>query len=126
VPFSDPIADGPVISAPRSAPALGTTLSRILELCASLRREEARRSSCSLFQPISSSRRGGLRGARAASGVEGVLVTDLPPRRVRPARRARGASVDRIGLVAPTSTGARIDSIAAATSGFLYYISRAG
>jgi tryptophan synthase alpha chain len=54
-------------------------------------------------------------------------VTDLPPEEAAELHAVlAGRGIDRIGLVAPTSSGARIDTIAAASSGFLYYISRTG
>lgn len=129
VPFSDPIADGPVNQrAAERALRSGTTLSRILDLCAALRSEDGPPIVLfTYFNPIHRLGVAAFAERAAASGVEGVLVTDLPPEEggdLHAALAARG--VDRIGLVAPTSTAGRIDSIAAATSGFLYYISRTG
>jgi tryptophan synthase alpha chain len=129
VPFSDPIADGPVNQrAAERALRSGTTLARILDLCAALRKEDGPPIVLfTYFNPIHRLGVAAFAERAAASGVAGVLVTDLPPEEggeLHAALAARG--VDRIGLVAPTSTGARIDSIAAATSGFLYYISRTG
>jgi tryptophan synthase alpha chain len=129
VPFSDPIADGPVNQrAAERALRSGTTLTRILDLCTTLRAEDGPPIVLfTYFNPIHRMGVVSFAERAAASGIEGVLVTDLPPEEggeLHGALAARG--IDRIGLVAPTSTGARIDAIVAATSGFLYYISRTG
>jgi tryptophan synthase alpha chain len=130
VPFSDPIADGPVNQrAGVRALAAGTRLSGILELIA--RQRDQLGVPIVLFtyyNPVYA--RGVERFAEqaAASGVDGVLCVDLPPeeaiRELLPALRERG--VDSICLLAPTSTRDRIGLAAAASSGFLYYVSRTG
>jgi tryptophan synthase alpha chain len=129
VPFSDPIADGPVNQrAAERALRSGTTLSGILDLCAALRRQGGPPIVLfTYFNPIHRLGTAAFAERAAAAGVEGVLVTDLPPEEgieLHAVLAARG--IDRIGLVAPTSTEARIDAIVAAASGFLYYISRTG
>jgi tryptophan synthase alpha chain len=130
VPFSDPIADGPVNQrAATRALAAGTHLSGILELIA--RHRDQLGVPVVLFtyyNPLFA--RGIERFAEqaAASGVDGVLCVDLPPeeasRDLVPALRGRG--VDTIFLVAPTSTRDRVARVAAASSGFVYYVSRTG
>jgi tryptophan synthase alpha chain len=130
VPFSDPIADGPVNQrAATRALAAGTHLSGILELVA--RHRDQLGVPVVLFtyyNPLFA--RGIERFAEqaAASGVDGVLCVDLPPeeasRDLVPALRGRG--VDTIFLVAPTSTRDRVARVAAASSGFVYYVSRTG
>ena len=130
LPFSDPIADGPVNQrAANRALAAGTTLSGVLELIA------ARRKSLGVpivlftyFNPLHA--RGLERFAEqaAGSGVDGVLCVDLPPeeggRELVPLLDAQG--IDSIYLLAPTSTKERIRRAAEASSGFLYYVSRTG
>ncbi len=130
VPFSDPIADGPVNqrSAKRSLEA-GTTLSGLLDLVA---RHRSRSSVpvvlFSYFNPILA--RGIENFVRQASdsGLDGVLCVDLPPseasRELTPALRDR--SIDSIFLLSPTSTKDRVTQVAEAASGFVYYVSRTG
>jgi tryptophan synthase alpha chain len=130
VPFSDPIADGPVNQrAAMRALAAGAGLSGILELIA--RQRDQLGVPIVLFtyyNPIHA--RGLERFAEqaAASGVDGVLCVDLPPEEAEndlvPVLRERG--VDTIFLLAPTSTRDRIARVAAASSGFVYYVSRTG
>src|SRR4029077_12443974 len=130
VPFSDPIADGPVNqrAAVRSL-AAGTKMSGILQLVARHRdRIGVPIVLFTYFNPILA--RGVERFAEqaAASGVDGVLCVDLPPeegeKELVPALREHGA--DAIFLLAPTSTKERIDRVGAASSGFVYYVSRTG
>ncbi|HXO21609.1 MAG TPA: tryptophan synthase subunit alpha [Thermoanaerobaculia bacterium] len=130
VPFSDPIADGPVNQrAATRALAAGTKLSGILQLVARHRdRLGVPIVLFTYFNPLLA--RGVERFAEqaAASGVDGVLCVDLPPeegeRCLVPALRRQG--VDAIYLLAPTSTRERINRVAAAASGFVYYVSRTG
>jgi tryptophan synthase alpha chain len=129
VPFSDPMADGPVLqrSAARAL-ATGTTLPRILELVAKLRAE--------LPQPIvlfgyynPFFRYGVERIATdaAAAGADGFLCVDLPPEEAADLRTAaNGAGLDLIALLAPTTPPARIRTVARAASGFLYFVSVLG
>lgn len=129
VPFSDPLADGPVIQrATERALASGTTLEGVLDLLAGLRT----RLTCPLvvFSYANPILRTGLNTflARAsAAGVDGLLVLDLPPEEstsVRPSVQAAG--IDTIFLLSPTTTTERIRMAASLGSGFLYGISRLG
>lgn len=130
LPFSDPIADGPVNQrAAYRALAAGTTLSGVLEMIAARRRRvEVPIVLFTYFNPLHA--RGLERFAEqaAGSGVDGVLCVDLPPeegeRELVPFLDAQG--IDSIYLLAPTSTQERIRRAAAASSGFLYYVSRTG
>ncbi|MBV8202992.1 MAG: tryptophan synthase subunit alpha [Acidobacteria bacterium] len=130
VPFSDPIADGPVNQrAAMRALAAGSGLSGILELIARQRDELGVPIVLfTYYNPLYA--RGLERFAEqaAASGVDGVLCVDLPPeeasRELLPVLRERG--VDTIFLLAPTSTRERIARVAHASSGFVYYVSRTG
>jgi tryptophan synthase alpha chain len=130
VPWSDPIADGPVNqrAAMRSL-AAGTGLSGILELIA--RQRDQLGVPIVLFtyyNPLYARGLDRFAEQAAASGVDGVLCVDLPPeeagRELLPVLRERG--VDTIFLLAPTSTRERIARVAAASSGFVYYVSRTG
>ncbi len=130
VPFSDPIADGPVNQrAANRALAAGTKLSGILQMIARLRDKVGVPIVLfTYFNPILA--RGVDRFAEqaAASGVDGVLCVDLPPEEgeheLVPALRRYG--VDAVFLLAPTSTRERVNRVAAASSGFVYYVSRTG
>jgi len=129
VPFSDPLADGPVIQrATERALAAGTTLSGVLDLLQSIRGEiSAPVVIFSYANPIL--RLGAERFADRArdAGVDGVLVLDLPIEEAdefRTMLAARG--IDTILLLSPTTTDDRLRRAAALGSGFLYAISRLG
>ena len=129
VPFSDPVADGPVIQrSSERALRRGTTLADVLETVRSLRRESEL--PVLLFGYFNPFLRYGLdrlaRDAKAA-GVDGVLVTDLPPEEAGDwLREARAHDLDTVFLAAPTSPDARLRSVAAASRGFVYAVSRTG
>lgn len=129
IPFSDPIADGPVIqqSSQRSL-AAGTTVSAVLECVERIRRlSEVPLVAMTYLNPIE--RYGLERFARdaAAAGLDGVLVTDLPPEEARGwITAAHAVTLDTIFLVAPTSTLARLRMAARLSTGFLYCVSRLG
>jgi tryptophan synthase alpha chain len=129
VPFSDPLADGPVIQrATERALASGTTLAGVLAMVGRLR--TGLRAPVVIFSyanPIL--RRGAERFAdeARAAGVDGVLVLDLPIEEAddfRALLASRG--IDTILLLSPTTTDARLRRAAALGSGFLYAISRLG
>jgi tryptophan synthase alpha chain len=131
VPFSDPLADGPVIErASQRAVRNGVTLAHVLQLAAEIReqRPSAGLVLFSYFNPIV---RYGLekfcRDAKQA-GADGVLVTDMTVEEAEGGylASARAAGLDTIFLAAPTSTDARLERIAAASRGFVYAISRTG
>ena len=129
IPFSEPLADGPVIQrATERALAAGSTASRVLDLVGQLR--TAIRAPIVLFSYANPILRMGtdLFADRAkAAGVDGVLVLDLPIEEAdgfRDAMASRG--IDTIFLLSPTTTDARIRAAAQLGSGFLYGISRLG
>ena len=129
VPFSDPLADGPVIQrATERALASGTTLTGVLEMVRSLRGEV--RAPIVIFSyanPIL--RLGAERFADLASeaGVDGVLVLDLPIEEADEFRGLLGSrGIDTILLLSPTTTDERLGQAAQLGSGFLYAISRLG
>ncbi|HZI67751.1 MAG TPA: tryptophan synthase subunit alpha [Thermoanaerobaculia bacterium] len=129
VPFSDPIADGPVLqrSAERSL-AAGTNLPAVWRLARAIRRESA--TPLVLFSYLNPLLRRGLERSAAeakAAGFDAVLVTDLPPEEageIQPLLRS--AFLDTVFLVSPTSSVERMRSAARLSSGFLYVVSRAG
>ena len=129
VPFSDPLADGPVIQrAGARALAAGTTLARVMELCATLRAEV--KLPLVLFTYYNPVLAFGLKSfARTAvdAGADGVIVPDLPHEEAGPLRaEADPAGLDLIYLVAPTSTPARAKTIARQSRGFIYVVSLTG
>ncbi len=129
VPFSDPLADGPVIQrASERALASGTTLRKTLDMIAASRaRIHAPIVLFTYVNPIFKFGEEAFVRAAADAGVDGVLMLDLP---VEEAGSFRGwlaaASIDPIFLLSPTTTDARIKASSALGSGFLYLISRLG
>lgn len=129
VPFSDPLADGPVIQrAAERAIAAGATLGRIIELIARERRHiRAPIVVFSYANPILRMGAGPFVARAADAGVDGVLVLDLPVDEAGALQAdlaARG--LDMIFLLSPTSTDDRIRAAARLGRGFLYAISRLG
>lgn len=129
VPFSDPIADGPVIQrACQRALRRRIGVGDVLRIIARARKQtEVPIVLFSYFNPLL--RFGLERSAAEASraGVDGVLVTDLPVQEAGPlAGSLAAAQLDPIFLVAPTSSDARLRLTAARAQGFIYAVSRAG
>lgn len=129
IPFSDPLADGPVIQqASHRALASGATIPRILEIVREIRRHCGKPLVLmGYYNPVY--RYGIARFVLEASeaGVNGVIVPDLPYEESGPLRdAAQEAGVDLIPLVAPTTTGRRLEKIAAAARGFIYCVSVTG
>jgi tryptophan synthase alpha chain len=130
VPFSDPVADGPVNqrAAVRALEA-GTTLSGIFRMVAEVREElTVPLVLFSYFNPIHARGLEAFAEQAAASGIDGLICVDLPPEEAEdeliPAMRRQG--VDTVFLLAPTSSRQRIKKVAAASTGFVYYVSRTG
>jgi len=130
VPFSDPVADGPVIQrASERALRHGTTLAQVLTLAAELR-QHAQSTGLIVFSYLNPILRMGLekfcKVARAA-GVDGALVTDLPVEEAGEyLRDMRAHDLAPVFLAAPTSTDERLKRIAQASQGFVYAVSRTG
>jgi tryptophan synthase alpha chain len=129
VPFSDPLADGPVIQrATERALAAGTTLPRVLDLVERVR--PSVRAPIVIFTYANPVLRMGAQAfadrARGA-GVDGVLVLDLPMEEAGDFQGIMGdGGIDTIFLLSPTTTDARIRMAARLGRGFLYAISRLG
>jgi tryptophan synthase alpha chain len=129
VPFSDPLADGPVIQrASERALASGTTLRGVLKTIKSVRaRITAPIVLFTYANPILRMGEEAFVTAAADAGIDGVLVLDLPVEEAEPFRaRLVGAGLDPIFLLSPTTSDARIKESAALGRGFLYVISRLG
>jgi|SRR5579863_2615587 len=130
VPFSDPVADGPVIQrASQRALQRGTTLTDVLKLAAEVR-QHAQSTGLVIFSYFNPILRMGLekfcRVVRHA-GVDGVLITDLPVEEADDYRREmRKNQLAPVFLAAPTSTDERLKRIAEASGGFVYAVSRTG
>ena len=129
VPFSDPLADGPTIqAASEKALANGVSPAVVLKQVRRLRRKiTLPLALMTYYNPVL--RYGLRRFCRdcRSSGVDGLIVPDLPPEEagdlVRP---ARAAGIDTIFLAAPTSPRERLRRVARASTGFIYYVSLTG
>ncbi len=129
VPFSDPLADGPVIQrASERALRQGTTLDQVLKLAADLRqRSQAGLIIFSYVNPVLRMGLGKFCAAAERAGVDGALITDLPLEEAGDYLRQMGRrGLAAVFLAAPTSTSTRLRLIARASSGFIYAISRTG
>ena len=130
VPFSDPLADGPVIQrASERALKHGTSLQHVLTLASEIR-EHSQSVGLVIFSYLNPILRMGLakfcQVARLA-GVDGTLITDLPIEEAAEyLREARKNDLATIFLAAPTSTDQRLQLIAKVSTGFIYAISRTG
>ena len=129
VPFSDPVADGPVIQrASQRALERGTRLADVLELAREIRSQSD--AGLIIFSYLNPVLRFGLEHFAAAAkdcGADGALITDLTVEEADEyldAMRARNLAT--VFLAAPTSTDARLRRIAQASSGFVYAVSRTG
>jgi tryptophan synthase alpha chain len=129
VPFSDPLADGPVIQrASERALAAGTTLTGVLDLIRDIRRESpVPLVVFSYFNPVLQMGLETFAERAQSAGADGVLITDLTPEDSTDYHRAlRARGLDTIFLAAPTTGNSRMRRIADASCGFLYVISRTG
>jgi tryptophan synthase alpha chain len=134
VPFSDPMADGPVIQkASERALARGIGMAEVLGAVRDFRRSDSRTPVVLMGYANPVERYDQRRGAGAfvrdaqAAGVDGVLVVDYPPEECAAfAAALRSAGLDAIFLLAPTSTDARMAAVGRIASGYVYYVSLKG
>ena len=129
VPFSDPVADGPVIQrASERALRNRVSLEGVLKLAAEIRRESD--AGLIVFTYLNPILRMGLEkfaSAAADAGVDGALVTDLPVEEADEyLRHMRKRKLNTVFLAAPTSTDERLKRIAEVSTGFVYAVSRTG
>ncbi len=130
VPFSDPMADGPVIQrSSERALDRGVDTSYVFDCVRQFRENDAATPVVLMgyLNPIEM--RGIARYAREAiaAGVDGVLLVDLPPEEAEPVRNAFTAEgLDLISLASPTTSAPRLARLAATSQGYLYYVSFAG
>lgn len=129
VPFSDPIADGPVIqrAADRALKA-GITMRKVLDIAAAIRNES--QIPLLLFTYLNPALRYGFQqlGRDAAqAGIDGCLLTDLSVEEAEPyVEGVRAHNLDTVFLAAPTSTDRRLELVSKYSSGFVYLVSRTG
>jgi tryptophan synthase alpha chain len=130
VPFSDPMADGPVIQrAGERALKHGVGLGDVLKLVSEFRKSDAATPIVLMgyANPVEAMGTEKFIGAARAAGVDGVIVVDYPPEECEPfAALAKKAGIDPIFLLAPTSTDKRIEQVARVGGGYLYYVSLRG
>ena len=130
VPFSDPMADGPVIQrAAERAIRNGVGLKDTIEMVAEFRKTDTSTPVVLMGYANPIERMGRIAFARAAQAarVDGVLIVDYPPEEaVESSAELKSAGIDPIFLVTPTTTEQRIAAIAAQAAGYLYYVSLRG
>ena len=130
IPFSDPMADGPVIQrASERALAKGVTLATCLQMVATFRAQDQKTPVVLMgyANPIERMGIGNFAQVAQSVGVDGVLVVDYPPEECQEfARQLKAHQIDPIFLLAPTSTKKRIDHVAQMASGYIYYVSLKG
>jgi tryptophan synthase alpha chain len=130
VPFSDPMADGPVIQrAGERALKHGVGLTNVLAMVADFRKADSSTPVVLMgyANPVEAMGTEKFIGAARAAGVDGVIVVDYPPEECEPfAALAKKAGIDPIFLLAPTSTDKRIEQVGRVGGGYLYYVSLRG
>jgi tryptophan synthase alpha chain len=130
MPFSDPMADGPVIQrSSERALKHGVGLKDVLAYVAEFRKKDTTTPIVLMGYANPIERMGHAMFVRAAAeaGVDGVLIVDYPPEESEAWLKAlAGSSIDPIFLLSPTSTDARIDLVAKVARGYIYYVSLKG
>ena len=134
VPFSDPMADGPVIQkAGEHALALGVGTRQVLEMVRQFRRDNAKTPVVLMGYANPVERYDLVHGKdafirdAAAAGVDGMLIVDYPPEECEEfAAKLKAHGMDLIFLLAPTSTDERMQQVARVASGYVYYVSLKG
>src|SRR6478609_1265357 len=134
VPFSDPMADGPVIQqAGEAALALGVGMKQVLAMVADFRATDDATPVVLMGYANPVERYDGVHGKgafirdAAAAGVDGLLVVDYPPEECEDfAAALKAHGIDLIFLLAPTSTDARMAQVGRIASGYVYYVSLKG
>jgi tryptophan synthase alpha chain len=130
VPFSDPMADGPVVQrSGERALKNGVSLSDVLKLAGEFRTKDSQTPLVLMgyANPIEAMGVDRFVREAKAAGVDGVIVVDYPPEECAEfAELARRNGIDPIFMLAPTSTDERIRQVAAVASGYIYYVSLRG
>jgi tryptophan synthase alpha chain len=134
VPFSDPMADGPVIQkAGEKALAAGIGLAQVLQMVRSFRAQDTSTPVVLMgyANPVEryelTHGKNSFARDAAGAGVDGVLIVDYPPEECEAfAAQLKSSGLDLIFLLAPTSTDQRIQQVARIASGYVYYVSLKG
>ncbi|WP_017931554.1 tryptophan synthase subunit alpha [Robiginitomaculum antarcticum] len=130
IPFTDPMADGPVIEeAGIRARKSGTTLKTILDMAADFRRTNSDTPIILMgyFNPIHQMGEAEFAKAAHKAGVDGAIIVDLPPEEDAPLRKAfEPHDLALIRLATPTTDAARLPDVVRGTKGFVYYVSMTG
>jgi tryptophan synthase alpha chain len=129
VPFSDPLADGPIIQrASQRALQGGTTPRKILRMVSELRGDvDVPLVLLTYYNPVFRYGEEAFVADALDAGVDGIIVPDLPPEEAQTlSDLTADTPLDMIFLAAPTSTSARLALISEASRGFIYYVSRLG
>jgi len=130
VPFSDPMADGPVIQAAcERALKHHVTLHQVLDMVREFRQQDVSTPVVLMgyLNPVEVWGYADFAGAAAEAGVDGVLTVDLPPEEAGDFTAAmQAAGIDSIFLLAPTSDESRMRKVSEVASGFIYYVSFKG
>jgi tryptophan synthase alpha chain len=130
VPFSDPMADGPVIQrSGERALKHGVGLSDVLKLVTEFRKADSATPIVLMgyANPIEAMGAEKFAAAAKAAGIDGVIVVDYPPEEcLEFSALMKRNDIDPVFLLAPTSTKKRIDEVARSGSGYLYYVSLRG
>ena len=129
-PFSDPMADGPVIqAAAERSLAQGTSLKSVFEAARQFRQKDSMTPIVMMgyLNPIEVMGYEAYAKNASECGIDGVITVDMPPEEAQDYIQAlKNADIDPIFLIAPTSTEKRIKMIAEVSSGFVYYVSLKG
>ena len=130
IPFSDPMADGPVIQrASERALAAGTSYAKVLDIVCEFRSGDAETPVVLMgyLNPLEAAGYARATERAAAAGVDGFITVDLPPEEADElASEVRANGMDPVFLVSPTSSEERIARICGQASGFVYYVSLKG
>ncbi len=130
VPFSDPIADGPVIQrSSERALKHGVSLRRVIEMARTYRKEDQKTPLVLMgyANPIEQMGFEHFADTAKEAGVDGVLVVDYPPEECeRLVEVLRSRDIDTIFLLSPTSTNERVEAVGKLASGYVYYVSLRG
>lgn len=130
VPFSDPMADGPVIQrASERALAHGVSLRQVISMVADFRRTNAETPVVLMgyANPVEAMGYESFAQAASQAGVDGVLTVDLPPEEAQErVAILKAAGLDPIFLLAPTTPPSRMKAVARLASGYVYYVSLKG
>ena len=129
VPFSDPLADGPLIQAASERSLKhGTNLNTVISLIKRIRRRsQIPLAVMSYYNPIMSMGEGKFIRQASLAGLDGVIIPDLPPEEALELITAcRKFKLNTIFFLSPTSSKERIKLVARASNGFIYYVSLTG